>query len=72
MIPAMLILPAAVPSGFFGTLINPSSIMVMIGGVAVSGAVGLCLALIHERRTTGHEAVRSRTTMLVADGAVGA
>lgn len=52
MMPVSLILPAAVPPGFLGTLIDVSSIMPLIASLAVSGVAGVALALVDARRAT--------------------
>src|ERR1043165_2337839 len=51
MIPTTLVLPAAVPPGILGALIDPSTAMGLLAGIAVAGLVGLCVALARESFT---------------------
>lgn len=48
MIPTAIVLPAAVPPGILGVLIDPSTVMAALGSVAVVGVVGLCVALMRD------------------------
>jgi hypothetical protein len=55
MMPATLVLPAAVPPGILGVLIDPSVVIGLLGSLAVAGAVALCITLVRDaraRRTT--------------------
>ena len=48
MIPTTIVLPAAVPPGILGVLIDPSAVMGLLAGVAVAALAGLCLTLVRE------------------------
>ena len=48
MIPTAIVLPAAVPPGILGILIDPSVVMGLFAGVAVVGVVGLCVTLVRD------------------------
>ena len=50
MMPATLVLPAAVPPGIFGILIDPSVVIGLLAGLAVAGAVALCIPLVRDAR----------------------
>jgi hypothetical protein len=62
MFPAAIVLPAAVPPGILGVLIDPSVVMGLIAGVATAGVVGLCVTLARDafprRRKPAIAAVR--------------
>ena len=47
MMPAT-VLPAALPPGILGVLIDPSSVMGLVAGLAAAGAVALCVTLVRE------------------------
>ncbi len=46
MMPAALVLPAALPPGILGVLIDPSVVMGLVGALAAAGVVGLCVTLV--------------------------
>jgi hypothetical protein len=48
MMPATLVLPAAVPPGIFGVLIDPSTVFGLLAGLAVAGVVALCIPLARD------------------------
>ena len=50
MMPATLVLPAAVPPGIFGVLIDPSVVLGLLAGLAVAGAIALCIPLVRDAR----------------------
>ena len=45
MMPAAILLPAAVPPGFLGVAIDPSVFLGLAAVAAVAGAAGLCVRL---------------------------
>ena len=53
MMPATLVLPAAVPPGILGVLIDPSVVIGLLAGLAVAGAVALCIPLVRDARARG-------------------
>jgi len=48
MIPTAIVLPAAVPPGILGVLLDPSTVMGLLGAVAVAGVAGLCVTLVRD------------------------
>lgn len=48
MIPTAIALPAAVPPGILGVVVDPSTVMGLLAGVAVAGVAGLCVALVRD------------------------
>jgi hypothetical protein len=48
MIPTAIVLPAAVPPGILGVLIDPSVVTGLLVGVAVAALAGLCVTLVRE------------------------
>lgn len=48
MMPAAIVLPAAVPPGILGVLIDPSSVLGLLAGLAAASVVGLCVAIARE------------------------
>ena len=46
MIPTAIVLPAAVPPGILGVLIDPSAVMGLLAGVAVAALAGFCVTLV--------------------------
>ena len=51
MMPATLVLPAAVPPGILGVLIDPSVVIGLLAGLAVAGVVALCIPLVRDTRS---------------------
>lgn len=48
MIPTAIVLPAAVPPGILGVMIDPSAVMGVLAAVAVAGLAGLCVTLVRD------------------------
>lgn len=48
MMPAAIVLPAAVPPGIFGAAIDPSVVLGFAAAAAVAGTAGLCVALVRD------------------------
>jgi hypothetical protein len=48
MIPTAIVLPAAVPPGILGVLIDPSAVMGLLAGIAVAGLAALCVTLARD------------------------
>jgi hypothetical protein len=48
MIPTAIVLPAAVPPGILGVLIDPSAVMGLLTGITVAALAGLCVTLVRE------------------------
>jgi hypothetical protein len=49
MMPTALMIPAALPPGFFGAMVVPGALVAGLGAVVAAVAVGLCVAIARQR-----------------------
>ena len=49
MMPTALMIPAALPPGLFGAMVDPAALVAGLGAVVAAVAVGLCVAIVRER-----------------------
>jgi hypothetical protein len=47
--PTALMIPAALPPGLFGALVDPGTLVAGLGAVVAAVAVGLCVAIARQR-----------------------
>jgi hypothetical protein len=52
MMPTTLVLPAAVPPGIVGVLIDPSVVFALLASLALAGTVALCIPLVRDARAS--------------------
>jgi hypothetical protein len=51
MMPTAIMIPAALPPGLFGAMVDPGTLVAGLGAVVAAVAVGLCVAIVRERPT---------------------
>jgi len=49
MMPTAIMIPAALPPGLFGALVDPGTIVTGVGAIVAAVAVGVCVAIVRER-----------------------
>ena len=49
MMPTALMIPAALPPGIFGAMIDPGTLVAGLGAIVVAVSVGLCVAIARQR-----------------------
>ena len=49
MMPTALVIPAALPPGLFGAMVDPGTLVAGLGAVVAAVAVGLCVAIARQQ-----------------------